>query len=683
MRQGTHRAALLSALLVAACSGTAKGVPADGRSSSGGSSDGGSSSGGASGAGPSSGTASSGGSSSGGVSSAGPSSGGSSISPVFVHPGVLSTREDLLRMRAKVQAGAEPWKSGYDVLAANAHSQSTWVAHPHPTPCRGGGCANAGLPQDYMTMANDAAAAYQAALRYWITEDTAFADAAIRNMDGYATTVQYLTGDSNALLMMGAQGFQWAAAAELLRDYQPWIDSGGFARFQTFLLEKFYKSPTNGNGLHAFLQVHNGTCASHYWLNWDLFAMDAMIAIAVVTDRRDLYDEAIAYYRSGAGNGAAEHAVWFMHPGYLGQSQEAGRDIGHASVDPILLGQFCEVAWNQGDDLYGAGDNALLAMSEYQAKVYRGEAVPWVSYVGCDASTGNLATGSAYRPGADLIWNHYVNRRGLSAPYTMPWAIGGRPENGGGAYGSNSGGYDQIGFTTLTHALDPIAASPAPRGLRVSARRSGEALLWWWGSAYASSYTVKRATSPGGPYEPVGTVAGDVTPLFTDAGLTAGQSYSYVVSATVHGEETADSAPVSVTASDRLPGAVIGSNGTSTPRQIKEAALDGDLTTFYDALHASGDWAGLDLGTPQVITGIGYAPRAGFAARMVGGQLQAANVADFSGGVVTLYTIDRAPTEGAVTTQRVSVPDAFRYVRYLGPANGYCNAAELEFRGHP
>jgi autotransporter-associated beta strand protein len=177
----------------------------------------------------------------------------------FVHPGCLSTREDLLRMREKVRTGTEPWKSAYDVLANNSHSQSGYVAYPHPTPCRGGGCAQAGIAEDYMTMANDAAAAYQAALRYWIKEDTSFADAAIRNMDGYADKVQYLTGDSNVLLMQGAQGFQWASAAELLRDYQPWVASGGFKRFQTFLLEKFYNDPRINNGLSRFLELHNNT----------------------------------------------------------------------------------------------------------------------------------------------------------------------------------------------------------------------------------------------------------------------------------------------------------------------------------------------------------------------------------------------------------------------------------------
>ena len=56
----------------------------------------------------------------------------------FVHPGVLSTRQDLLRMREKVKAGEEPWKSAYAALVGNRHSQSGYVAYPHPTPCRGG-----------------------------------------------------------------------------------------------------------------------------------------------------------------------------------------------------------------------------------------------------------------------------------------------------------------------------------------------------------------------------------------------------------------------------------------------------------------------------------------------------------------------------------------------------------------
>jgi autotransporter-associated beta strand protein len=596
----------------------------------------------------------------------------------FVHPGCLSTLADLQRMKAKVQAGLEPWASGYAALANNPKSSASYTAYPHPNPCRGGACTSMGFSQDYLTMCRDANAAYQCALRYRITGDPAFADAAVRNMDGYANTVVSLEGDSNITLMQGAQGYQWACAAELMRDYQPWIDSGGFGRFQNFLLTKF------SDGLVRFLQYHNGTCWSHYWLNWDLFTIDAVAAIGVVCDRRDIYNEAINYYQSGVGNGNAHNALYFMHPGYLGQCQEIGRDAGHSSADAVLLGQFCEVAWNQGDDMYGYNNNALLAISEYTDNMMTTWwNTPWVNYAGCDATDVQVAFGTQYRPGADLIWNHYVNRKGLAAPFTMPWAIAGRPEGGGGNYGEVSGGYDQIGFTTLTHALDPITNSPAPSGVVADARNANEALVWWWGSAYATSYKVKRSTSINGPFTQVGTVAGNWTLLFTDYCLTPGTTYYYVVSAVVNGVETTNSLPASVLANQRLTGWVIGTSGAVTYGQWKDQMFDNAPITFFDAPDASGDWGGLDLSAPYVITKVGYYPRASFAYRMTGGQFQGCNVADFSSGVVTLYTIGSQPADGTTTVQTVSNPTAFRYVRYLGPANGYCNAAEIQFQGYP
>jgi hypothetical protein len=49
-----------------------------------------------------------------------------------------------------------------------------------------------------------------------------------------------------------------------------------------------------------------------------------------------------------------------------------------------------------------------------------------------------------------MIYNHYVKRRGMSAPYVAAMAAKARVEGGGGDYGPNSGGYDQLGFGTLT-----------------------------------------------------------------------------------------------------------------------------------------------------------------------------------------------------------------------------------------
>jgi hypothetical protein len=595
----------------------------------------------------------------------------------FVHPGCMSTQADIDRMKAKIAAGAEPWASGYAVLTNNGHSSASYTANPLPYVSRG-------VNDNYSSMMNDAAAAYECALRWKITGDTNYAESARRNMDGYATTLVQIQGNSNALLLMGAQGFDFACAAELLRNYQPWVDSGGFARFQNFLVYRFYTDAMNGNGIWWFLMMHNGTCWSHYWLNWDGFALSAAAAIGVVCDRRDVYDFAVNYYKgSGVGNGNVTNALYFMHPGYLGQSQELGRDMGHASVDPVLLAQLCEVAWNQGDDLFGYDNNALLAISEMTCRAMTADGVPWVNYAGCDATATGPATGSNFRAGCDMIWNHYVNIKGLSAPYTMAWSLANRPEGGGGNYGGNSGGFDQIGFTTLTHALDPVTNSSAPSALQADAPLAGTARVWWWGSAYATGYNVKRATTSGGPYALIGTNLSANNFLYTDTNLTAGTTYYYVVSAIINGVETTNSLPVSVTANQRLTGTVIGTDSVFTYGQWKYQLFDNAPITWFDASPASGAWAGLDLGAPYRITKVGYYPRATYAWRMTGGRFQGCNVPDFSSGVVTLCTIGSTPPEGTNTIQTITDTGGYRYVRYIGPANGYCNAAELQFYGVP
>jgi len=140
-------------------------------------------------------------------------------------------------------------------------------------------------------------------------------------------------------------------------------------------------------------------------------------------------------------------------------------------------------------------------------------------------------------------------------------------------------------------------------------------------------------------------------------------------------------------ANTQLTGAVLGSPGSyvSAGATITNV-YDGALGSFYDALDGSGDWAGLDLGASNVIAQINYCPRVGFSGRMVGGEFQGANVPNFSSGVVTLYTITSAPADTwpeTLTARTVNNTNAFRYVRYLGPANANCNVSEVQFFGHP
>ncbi|MFX5705817.1 hypothetical protein ABTE52_22790, partial [Acinetobacter baumannii] len=74
------------------------------------------------------------------------------------------------------------------------------------------------------------------------------------------------------------------------------------------MLRVFY--PMN----HDFLTRHNGARIDHYWANWDLANMSSMMAIGILADRHDLYQEAVRYFKQGAGNGAINNLVWTLYP---------------------------------------------------------------------------------------------------------------------------------------------------------------------------------------------------------------------------------------------------------------------------------------------------------------------------------------------------------------------------------
>jgi autotransporter-associated beta strand protein len=601
----------------------------------------------------------------------------------LIHPGCLSTQADLNRMTAMVQTGVHPWIDSWNILTNNSFAQTNYTPNPQ------GQISRTGTGGNYQILANDIAAAYQCALRYYGSGDTNYANKSVQIMNAWAGTLTNLTGDPN-IGLLPLQGYQFACVGELMRTYNGWNQTN-FANFTNMMFTLWYPL------CNSFLTNHDGTCDTYIWANWDLCNMACMLSLGVLCDNRSVYNQAINYYETGVGNGAANQVVYYLHPGYMGQCQESGRDQGHCTLDPISLGVFCEIAWNQGDDMYGYNTNCLLAISEYVCKYNIqpfSNTVPYVDFCDCNEDVQDVVSTNSrgtVRPGWDLIYNHYVNIRGLSAPYTAQMAAQIRPEGGGGDYGGSGGGFDQLGFTTLTHTLTPIAtnALPLPSGLMAQVRNNAVTLSWW-GSAYASSYNVKRALSNSGPYTNIASgLTGSL--YYTDVGLLPGVTYYYVISAVVGGLEGGNSLPVSAQANTQLNGAVIGSPGSFNSFGDTIANVyDGAVGSYYDAADVSGDWAGLDLGVSNIITQIAYCPRAYFASRMVGGQFQGANVADFSSGVVTLFTVNIAPLDtetngepGTLTTQAISNTNSFRYVRYIGPVNGSCNVSEVQFFGYP
>lgn len=143
-------------------------------------------------------------------------------------------------------------------------------------------------------------------------------------------------------------------------------------------------------------------------------------------------------------------------------------------------------------------------------------------------------------------------------------------------------------------------------------------------------------------------------------------------------------------ADDKLTGTVIGASpsvdyvtfGPSTTVNTPAMAFDGDLNTYYASYDRDYTWVGLDLGTPHVITRLGWSPRndSHGPQRVQLGVFEGANREDFM-DALPLYIIDQQGTIGKMSYADVDCSKGFRYVRYIGPSDARCNIAELEFYG--
>ena len=143
-------------------------------------------------------------------------------------------------------------------------------------------------------------------------------------------------------------------------------------------------------------------------------------------------------------------------------------------------------------------------------------------------------------------------------------------------------------------------------------------------------------------------------------------------------------APTSV----KLSGTPIGSPNvdydtgqSSTTVNTPACAFDGSFETFYASMDRSRTWVGLDLGTPHVITRVGWSPRTSQASRVQLAVFEGSNSPDFL-DAVPLYLIPNTGIVRVMSYADVPVSRGFRYVRYVGPADARCNIAELEFYGY-
>ncbi|MGW0820199.1 alginate lyase family protein [Streptomyces sp. NPDC002845] len=429
----------------------------------------------------------------------------------FAHPGLLHSREDLDRMKSAVADAREPIASGFAALAADFRSQHTYgIRNTGQIDTWGRG------PTDWTRQAaDDAAAAYHNALMWAVTGDVRHADKARDILDVWAASLTGITG-ADGQLGAGIQGFKLVNAAEILRHsgYDGWSEES-IRRCERSFTDVWYPS------LSGYCLYANG--------NWDLGALRTILAIAVFCDNRVMFEDALRFAVAGAGNGSVLHRVVTA----AGQGQESGRDQAHEQLALGLLSDAAEVAWQQGVDLYGFADDRILANFEYFARYNLGDdSVPFtpdLDRTGKYIKTSvNDRQRGRFRPLWEMAYAHYAGRLGKPAPYTEKAVFRGTD----GARVVEGYQEDHPGYGTLTYAGTATAspaAPTAPAGI-TSVGDKHAVTVSWLPSAWATGYTVRRATGPEGPYEKL--ASGIEAVRFTDHDVRPGRTYYYTVTAT-------------------------------------------------------------------------------------------------------------------------------------------------------
>jgi hypothetical protein len=432
----------------------------------------------------------------------------------FVHPGGLHTTADLERVRLHVANGDHPWIDSWNALIKDPKAQLTYKPAPLP---------NMGTSRQRASA--DAVAAYLNAVRGYVSGDTRYTDNAIHMCNLWSAAVNQVPHGVDQPGLNGIYTYEFAVVGEILRTYAGtrWTQAD-FDRFKKMMRTYLYPS------CHDFLIHHDGACITHFWTNWDACCITAIEATGVLCDDRPLFDEAIHYFKHGAGNGCIENAVFFIHPDGLGQWQESGRDQEHAELGIGLLASFCQIAQNQGVDLFGYDNNRLLAGAEYTAKYTLWQPVPYKFYNNCDEVNqywiSPAGRGRLQRPIWDQLYNEYVVRRGLNAPYLSAIAALNRPE---GYTHDDHFGYGTLMYTLKASVYPPLPTPMSPTGLTATPG-VGRVQLQWSAASTANGFTIRRATTPGGPYSELATYRG-IIPEYTDTTVASGTTYYYVVAA--------------------------------------------------------------------------------------------------------------------------------------------------------
>ena len=221
--------------------------------------------------------------------------------------------------------------------------------------------------------------------------------ASVAIINAYAQTLQGFDGHDAPLCTI--QAFDLVRAMTMMKAYATPEWGAMIRRAILPTIDKFEADSPYANG------------------NWGAIVNRCRMACGIFLEDSVIYQAAIDYYLHANDNGSLPNYV-----SETGQCQETGRDQGHAQLGLEALAQTCEMAWEQGDDLWGALDNRLMKGFEYTARYNLGHEVPFETWTDCTGLyndwtvPGEMGRGKVWDI-YELPYRHYVERKGLKMPY--------------------------------------------------------------------------------------------------------------------------------------------------------------------------------------------------------------------------------------------------------------------------
>lgn len=282
------------------------------------------------------------------------------VSPVsaqeLIHPGGMQTQEALTLIRDRVAQGVEPWRSAWAEL-----ERTDAMKDYRPDPRR-----NITISQQ-SNYQRDGHAAYVLAVKWAVSGDIEYAEAARRVIDAWVDTSRTFDDFSTRPLRNGIASIQMANAAEILA--HAFNGSAGWPQADIDRAKDWFRTYIDPT-------ITTGPRRSS---NFGTSALAGSIAIAIFLDDREKFNDAVFAYRFGFQNtddGCAHVTDYIWHPS--GQSSESGRDQVHTEGGIGHLVETALMARNQGVDLVSFADNRLVAGMEYTAAYNLGNEVTFL-----------------------------------------------------------------------------------------------------------------------------------------------------------------------------------------------------------------------------------------------------------------------------------------------------------------